>query len=435
MGSESGALSRRADCSSILRLSGTRPNRNRVIHNIGQNGLKVKAQEVSMPGLEDWWEAFPSGKHTDSAGRTKEWSEKDIDRIIEATTSKCLDDVPFVIGHPKDTAPAYGWIAGLKKENGRLYVKGRDVMPEFNELVKTRRFPKRSISLRPDFSIRHIGFLGAVPPAIKGIQDVQFSDSEGDITIEFAEVNSWTLRSIAGVFRRLREFFIEKDGVDAADRLLPEYAITDLEQAATAPEAENQYAEHHTKEDTSMAGPTTQSPPTQFSEADVERIRIEALEQGKREGAAAAAVEFAEQQKQERAQTTKDGIAVFLDDLKAKGQLLPAWERLGLRQFMESLDSETVIEFSEGETGRKSKLDFFKSFLSELPKVIKFGETAGRGKETAATGDGKAGEKLDAIVEAKMKANKDLCHAAAFAEAQVENPDLALEYQAELGGK
>ena len=61
----------------------------------------------------------------------------------------------------------------------------KQVAPEFESLVKSGRFKKRSAAFYQDGSLRHVGWLGAVPPAVKGLADVAFQD--GVEAIEFTE--------------------------------------------------------------------------------------------------------------------------------------------------------------------------------------------------------------------------------------------------------
>lgn len=60
------------------------------------------------------------------------------------------------------------------------------VQPAFEEMVKQGLFAKRLIGLYQrdkGLALRHVGFLGAQPPEIKGLADVQFSERRG-IVIE-----------------------------------------------------------------------------------------------------------------------------------------------------------------------------------------------------------------------------------------------------------
>lgn len=122
-----------------------------------------------------WIEVFKTGRHTDASGNQRDWTEQDLD-IISSHYNPADHEAPVVIGHPKENDPAYGWVEGLKREGGVLMAKIKDMIPEFTEMLKKGLFKKRSISLYPDLSLRHIGFLGAVAPAVKGLADINFND-------------------------------------------------------------------------------------------------------------------------------------------------------------------------------------------------------------------------------------------------------------------
>ncbi len=134
-----------------------------------------------------WVEVFQAGEQTDSSGNTKNWTTSDLEKIVKNYNAK-QHEAPVVVGHPKDNAPAFGWVAGLKTDGKKLYARFKQLIPEFIDAVKRGLYKKRSISLYPDFSLRHIGFLGAVPPAIKGLADIKFCENES-ITIEFNDKN------------------------------------------------------------------------------------------------------------------------------------------------------------------------------------------------------------------------------------------------------
>ena len=121
-------------------------------------------------------EIFRAGTHTDSHGATLSFSESDL-----AATARAYDpavsEAPIVVGHPKADAPAYGWIKSLSAEGGRLFATPDQVDPSFAEMVRAGRYKKLSASLyAPDspanpspgaWYLRHVGFLGAQPPAIR----------------------------------------------------------------------------------------------------------------------------------------------------------------------------------------------------------------------------------------------------------------------------
>jgi len=130
-----------------------------------------------------WVEVFRIGEHTDSSGNTRDWNSSDLEEIVNHyNTNK--HEAPVVVGHPKENAPAFGWVEALKTDGRVLFAKFKQLVPEFIEAVKKGMYKKRSISLYPDMSLRHIGFLGAIPPAVKGLADIKFSETN-TITMEF----------------------------------------------------------------------------------------------------------------------------------------------------------------------------------------------------------------------------------------------------------
>ena len=125
---------------------------------------------------------FSSGKHTDSKGNTKEWTNDDLDKICYQFKN-VHSTVPICVGHPQTNSPAYGWLKDVRRIGGNLYCSFKDVQTEFKEALKRGLFKNRSISLDKDLNIRHLAFLGGQAPAIKGLeqfcfQDLDFEDCE-----------------------------------------------------------------------------------------------------------------------------------------------------------------------------------------------------------------------------------------------------------------
>jgi len=142
-----------------------------------------------------WKEVFKAGKHTDANGNEREWSSEDIDTIISKYNNQMPDDkheAPVVIGHPVNNSPAYAWVESLKKDGETLLAKFTQIDPELEQLIKEGRYKKVSIALYPDMMLRHVGFLGAVPPAVKGLKDSEFNGSESFICFGELRVNTST---------------------------------------------------------------------------------------------------------------------------------------------------------------------------------------------------------------------------------------------------
>jgi hypothetical protein len=141
--------------------------------------------EGKIMKADNWIAVFKTGAHTDSNGNTKTWTERDLDTIAHGYDPS-FHEAPVVIGHPKDDAPAYAWVESLKRVGKTLFAKLKDIVPEFAEMIDRGLYKKRSVSLYSDGTLRHIGFLGAMPPAVKGLPGYAFSDRAG-ITIEFTD--------------------------------------------------------------------------------------------------------------------------------------------------------------------------------------------------------------------------------------------------------
>ena len=143
---------------------------------------------------------FKTGTHTDSHGQTLTFSEADLAMAVSAYNPD-IHQAPIVVGHPKTDAPAYGWVQNLSANNGNLYATPEQVNTEFSEQVKAGSYKKVSASFYPPNSpnnpvkgvyyLRHVGFLGAEPPAIKGLSPVEFSEKDDAVTLtfDFAEPN------------------------------------------------------------------------------------------------------------------------------------------------------------------------------------------------------------------------------------------------------
>lgn len=129
-----------------------------------------------------WIEIFRSGRQTDSSGKTEEYSDKMLDEMVNLYNAKTMEntsyEAPIVKGHPKTNDPAYGWVDKLKRRGNILMARLKNVAEDFVEEVRQGRFRRISAAFYPDMMLRHIGFLGAAVPAVKGLEPVCFSDDD-----------------------------------------------------------------------------------------------------------------------------------------------------------------------------------------------------------------------------------------------------------------
>lgn len=289
-----------------------------------------------------------------------------------------VHEAPLVVGHPAHDAPAYGWVKSLAFAEGGLQAEPDQLDPAFAELVQAGRFKKISASFyHPDsasnpkpgvFYLRHVGFLGAQPPAIKGLKQVAFSEDDC-ITLEFAEYDDM---QIASLFRNLREWIIGKFSAEEADSVIPQYAVQQLEQSAS---------EELATEQTEMDATDGILPDPSFTEpgepmaATTEAVSVEELEALKAENAALKQqqLEFAEQQQRDKREAAHAEHVSFCETLIKEGRLLPAQKDLQVAIMDHFRFKTDGLEFGEGDA-KKPLFDAYKEHLSQMPKVVEFGE-------------------------------------------------------------
>lgn len=141
-------------------------------------------------------EIFRAGTRLDNHGNTYTILPDDV-AAIASHYDKTKHEAPIVVGHPTTNAPAFGWVDKLTAENGVLYANFAQVDDDFADLVRKGRYKKVSASFYPPkhpsnpnpngFYLRHVGFLGAHPPAVKGLKNIDFADDDSKV-ISFCEI-------------------------------------------------------------------------------------------------------------------------------------------------------------------------------------------------------------------------------------------------------
>jgi hypothetical protein len=134
-----------------------------------------------------------AGKHTSSDGTAINFTDAML-KGVAGVYNRALHEAPIVVGHPKSDNPAYGWVDKLEVRPDGLYAIPRQVNAEFADLVKAGAYKKVSGSFyRPDspnapvsgsWYLRHVGFLGAAAPAVKGLKPVEFADEAAFLDFE-----------------------------------------------------------------------------------------------------------------------------------------------------------------------------------------------------------------------------------------------------------
>ena len=298
---------------------------------------------------------FRSGTHEDSSGQSASFADSDLE-----TTANVYDpskhEAPLVIGHPAHDKPAYGWVDRVSFQSPDLFVLPKQVDSQFAEMVADGRFKKISASFYlPDaqanpvpgsYYLRHVGFLGAQPPAIKGLRNPEFNDDESQtVTIEvthFSEDKEATVPTQETIPTPSAQ-----PSIDYAElqRTITEQQSALIEKQKAFEQQQADFAEQQANFDTRQAELEARAEKLKVEEAKRQRQRI---------------VDFVEY--------------LACDPRTQKGKIPPRFKD-GLVAFMSRLEPD-ALEFGEGNDAYKGTTqDWFKQFLTDvLPDSIDYGE-------------------------------------------------------------
>jgi hypothetical protein len=341
-----------------------------------------------------WMEIFRAGDYS-KAGKGV-ITAADLSRVVR-NYDPAFHEAPETLGHRSDDQPAYGWIDALALDGDTLLAREKQVDPKFAEARQAGKFKKRSAGFYCDENgqvtgLRHVAWLGAGVPEVKGLQDIAFNDHG----LQFIEVDC------------------------GEDGTVPEETKTVAEQIKAY------FAE--------LFGGSAQ-PTKTFSEDDVKRIAGEtaantakALDakiidlQTKLE---AQTTKFAEQEKALAAAAPKQRAADAVNKLKAAGKWIPAFDVMGVPAIFEELakSSETVT-FGEGDAKKTvTPLEMQVTFMEGLPKIVPGGRLFEGSKSTG--GKNATGDPLTDAAKARQK-EKNITFGEALAQVAAEQPELTV---------
>ncbi|MBS0401101.1 MAG: peptidase [Proteobacteria bacterium] len=357
---------------------------------------------------------FKPGRWTTMHGESIEFSEADLQAAAQAY-DPTISKAPLVVGHPKTDDPAKGWAVSLSATERGLYATADKVDPEFAEAVRRGAYGTVSAKFyRPTdpnnpapgaWYLRHIGFLGAQPPAVKGLDAPEFAAADDDGCVCFQEgvaFGEWDAATSAGLWRRLRDWMVDKFGMDEADKVLPNYSVHALELGAQDDIAAPAFADGSPTTTTH----TTDQPPQESAVTDQEAAQLRdqnaALQRQNEELRRAA---------HERAfdSIRQDNVA-FAENMVSQARI-PAAMKDQVAAIGAQLQSTPDVEFGEGDA-KKPMHQVFRDLLAALPPAVEFGETATRERAAQDAQDANDGPAFaEADPERLAQHNKALAYA------------------------
>lgn len=322
---------------------------------------------------------FAPGTHTAMDGRTMTFTADDCIDLANSY-DPMLSEAPFVIGHPKLTAPSYGWAKSFEFRDGLVYAEPHQVNPAFATAFNAGSYKKRSLSIyQPDtpgnpkpghFYARHVGFLGAVPPGVKGLPDAEFAEfAEGaNAPLEFAI--PWETELLTDMFRGLRDYLVEKEGAEKADQILPQWRIKSVEEIAARATDDAQISPLAYAEESNVPNPINPgaAAPGTATDLSAREAELNAREEK---------IKLQEKQNQDAAAAKRrTDITSFADGLVTTGQLLPR-QKNAVVEVLVNL-ANAPISFADGATTvSKTPEELLRAVLSEKPKLLDFSEKSG----------------------------------------------------------
>lgn len=328
---------------------------------------KKPATAPASATLPDGIEIFRPGRHTDDQGIAHHFSEADVDGMA-ASYNPALREAPLTVGHPKDNLPAYGWVKAVSRNAaGVLAITPHNVEPQFAEMVADKRFPKRSASFYPPqapnnptpgkWYLRHVAFLGAQPPAIAGLKDIQFSEDDAGGAVSFSEIET-------------------APSTPQESLSMTEAEIKAMQEQLAAEKKAREEAE---------------------AKAAAEAKRATAAE--------AATASFAEKAKAERTA----GYVSFAESQVTAGRLLPKDKDMAVATLNALADAQPV-EFAEGDATRKvSPAQWLQDLITKAQPAVSFGEFApghAAGQVQPGAAKGKSDAEIDQAAKAYMRQHK-----------------------------
>ena len=292
-------------------------------------------------------EILKPGSHVSMSGVRVSINRKDI-ADLAAGYSVDAFQAPVVVGHPDTNSPAYAWVKGLADDGGVLMAELDQIDDDFKTMVNAGRFKNVSASLYAPQSpgnpkpgawyLRHVGFLGAAPPAVKGLKPVSFAGDES-LVFDFSMENKHINNSEG-------DKDMNKEELEAREK-----ALAEKEKAIAAKVAE--FAESE-------------------KAAEVDKLKAMEAELATREKALQAKAD----------EMARAEYASFAEGLIKTGRIVPA-EKDYVISVLAKASKDSVINFSEKEM---TEADAFKAFLEARPAKVDMSEHSAGDKSKDAPG-------------------------------------------------
>lgn len=313
-----------------------------------------------------FFEVFKAGKYPQGV-----FSSQDVEALA-SNYDPSFCEAPITLDH-EQKGPAYGWVSGLKSDNGKLKASFRDVADELKDYVQAGKYKKISVEIYRELDgkkpyLKAVSFLGAAIPQVKGMNPVEFKEGESEVYIfetEFPEDEPEVKENQELIKLQEQVSELESQIKLFTDKGENNEIIVILQEKVQAMSAQ-------------ISKMQDDSAARQKAEQELSRLRM---------------------------QMRRTEFEQFLNEQIAYGNLTPNQRDLSLKILM-ILDS--VPQFKQED----NSVEKFKELLKSLPKQVEFDEIATKSKHNNANPDvvdfeNASDESIEIYKEAKSLSEKE----------------------------
>jgi len=310
-----------------------------------------------------FFEVFKAGKYPQGV-----FSSQDVEALAGNYDPKFCE-APITLDH-EQKGPAFGWVSGLKSDNGKLKASFRDVADELKDYVQAGKYKKISVEIYRELEgkkpyLKAVSFLGAAIPQVKGMNPVEFKEGESEVYVFEMEAEEPEIKENQELVK-LQEQVSE---LESQIKLFSGKKETTEIVTGLQEKVQEMSAQISKMQDDSIA--------RQKAEQELSRLRL---------------------------QMRRSEFEQFLNEQIAYGNLTPNQRDLSLK-ILTMLDS--VPQFKEDE----NPIEEFKEFIKSLPKQVEFGEFATKDKQKSEADfvdfAGADEDSLEIYKEAKVLSEKE----------------------------
>jgi hypothetical protein len=334
---------------------------------IAEDMAKAMASKIYAEPVSGWIEVFRAGTHTATNGTTKTYTIEDLQAMAKLYNDQTDHEAPLVVGHPETNDPAYGWAKKLQVSGDRLQAFVEFVGDKIKSAIDSKMFKKVSIALYGNNLLRHIGLLGAAPPAVKGLAPVEFKSGD-----EYSEIEISTEVSLMTKFlANIRKAFAKNYSEDELEKIFPKEDCEVLFNSADL-KLETKQKQEDEMDDKIKAEFTEQITGLKTTIAELKEQREKDQ------------LEYASGLKKMKLDAESSLFSTFVEGLVKDGKVLAAEVDNLKAEFADIYLANSQLTFSEGQ---KSLIEKFRDRLSARPVVVTKPAMQWARKDAAPVGD------------------------------------------------